>query len=112
MKTFLTVLILIVLIGGIGWWMKNNNSEPVTTPEPQIIQTPDEREVVETYLRENITTLSPIAPVLGGSWYVVSVSIDTEANAGTVTYEDGHIQEKRNFTYIYATGEVQTLDMQ
>lgn len=59
----------------------------------------NERESVEKYLLSNIKTLSPISPVLGGTWYVVSIDFDLEKNAGTVVYEDGHIQEKRVFTY-------------
>ncbi len=59
----------------------------------------DEREEVETYIRENISTLSPVKAVLGGSWYVLSVSVNTGEDFGVVVYEDGHIQEKRNFDY-------------
>lgn len=58
-----------------------------------------ERASVENYLRDNIKTLSPVKPVLGGTWYVVSLTIDLIKNSGTVVYEDGHIQEKRNFLY-------------
>ncbi len=59
----------------------------------------DERENVEKYLRANISTLSPVQAVLGGTWYIVSHTIDTANNGGTVVYEDGHIKGKRNFTY-------------
>lgn len=58
-----------------------------------------ERSNVEEYLKENIAELSPVAPVLGGKWYYVSATIDTYNNSGVVIYEDGHIQEKRNYTY-------------
>ncbi len=58
-----------------------------------------ERENVESYLRENISKLSPVKAVLGGTWYVLTETIDLEKKSGTVTYEDGHIQEERNFTY-------------
>ena len=59
----------------------------------------NERANVESYLHENIVELSPAKAVLGGTWYVVSDTIDLAKNSGTVTYEDGHIQEKRNFSY-------------
>ncbi len=66
-----------------------------------------ERAKVEEYLRENISTLSPTKAVLGGNWYVVSAYIDLQKNSGIVIYEDGHVQEKRNFTYtINAKNEV------
>ena len=72
-----------------------------------------EREAVETYLWENIATLSPIAPVLGGNWYVVSADIDLENNSGTATYEDGHIQETRRFSYVLsAAGRVESLTIE
>ncbi len=58
-----------------------------------------ERENVEKYLKDNIISLSPVKAVLGGSWHVLSNTIDLEKKSGTVMYEDGHIQEKKNFTY-------------
>jgi len=73
----------------------------------------NEREAVEKYLWEKIVTLSPIAPALGGNWYVVSAELDLEKNSGTVTYEDGHIQEKRDFTYVLGTdGAVESLTIE
>ncbi len=48
--------------------------------------------IVENYIRENIGTISPAEPVLGGTWYVVSIDFSNE-NHVSVTYEDGHIQE-------------------
>ena len=69
-----------------------------------------ERASVENYLRDNITTLSPIKAVLGGTWYVTSVVLNLEKNSGTVSYEDGHLSEKKNFTYTTnAKGEVVNL---
>lgn len=73
----------------------------------------NEREAVEKMLWENITTLSPVAPVLGGTWYVVSAAIDLEKNSGTVVYEDGHVQEKRNFSYaLDAEGRVELMTIE
>lgn len=54
---------------------------------------------VEKYLRENIATLSDKDEVLGGTWYVLNVSVNPETNTGSVVYEDGHIQEKSSFFY-------------
>ncbi|MDQ5954418.1 MAG: hypothetical protein QG583_346 [Patescibacteria group bacterium] len=58
-----------------------------------------EIENVEAYLKKNISTLSPIKAVLGGTWYVLYADINTSEDTGIVTYEDGHIQEKKNFSY-------------
>lgn len=60
-----------------------------------------EREAVEEILWKNINTLSPVPAVLGGSFYVVSMDLDLVNNSGKVIYEDGHIQEKREFIYEY-----------
>lgn len=58
-----------------------------------------EKTNVENYLKANISTLSPVKPVLGGAWYVVTVDTNTSTKTGKVTYEDGHIQEKKSFKY-------------
>ena len=65
-----------------------------------------ERASVESYIRENISTLSPVDAVLGGTWYVVSIWIDSTNKSGSVVYEDGHIQEIRDFTYELSGGVV------
>lgn len=57
------------------------------------------RDNIEAYIRANISALSPVKPVLGGTWYVIGVSADLLKHSGTVVYEDGHIQEKKNFTF-------------
>lgn len=60
---------------------------------------------VEAYLRENIVALSPVPAVLGGTWYVVSLAVDPATNSGTVVYEDGHIQEEREFSFAVGDDE-------
>lgn len=60
----------------------------------------DDRIIVEQYIRDNIKTLVPESPVLGGSWYVISVHVDPVSKTGTMTYEDGHIQGSATFSYI------------
>lgn len=93
-------------------------TEPMTTPahvgisryfkiaDGKLVEkdtTPDAA-VVEAYMRANIKTLAPEKPVLGGSWYVVSVAVDPITKTGAVVYEDGHIQGKAIFSYT-RTGE-------
>lgn len=66
-----------------------------------------EHSLVETYIRENIGFLSPTAPVLGGSWYVVSVDFTAE-NQVHVVYEDGHLQEELQASYeVSDSGQVE-----
>lgn len=65
---------------------------------------------VESLLKENINTLSAKKPVLGGMWYVVNYDVNTTTKTGSVLYEDGHIQERANFSYEPGTnGEVKNL---
>lgn len=54
---------------------------------------------VATYVRGNIGDLSPVSPVLGGRWYVVSVTVNSTLKTGSVVYEDGHIQKTGTFNY-------------
>lgn len=58
-----------------------------------------ERANVVNYLQDNIEALSPVKPTLGGSWYILSMTVNLEKNSGTVVYEDGHSQESKTFTY-------------
>lgn len=61
----------------------------------------DEKLFAEKYIKDNIKTIATNAPVLGGSWYVVSVSINPVTKSGEVTYEDGHILSKAKVEYTY-----------
>jgi len=56
---------------------------------------------VEKYLRENISKISNKSPVLGGTWYLVSVFVDSSSDSGAVVFEDGHIQAEAIFDYIF-----------
>lgn len=74
------------------------------TPGFQMSQTDcdslDDKVLVEKYIRNNIETIAPEKPVLGGSWYVILVNVNPSMKTGTVTYEDGHIQGKASFNYV------------
>lgn len=60
-----------------------------------------DQNLVEKYVRENIGKIVPEKPVLGGTWYATVVNIIPSTKSGTMilTYEDGHIQKKGEFTY-------------
>jgi len=73
-------------------------SDKPTTPCNKI----DEKWVVENYLRENISNISPTKEVLGGKFYVNKIDWVGD-NSGIVEYEDGHILLKATFDY-----EIQT----
>lgn len=59
-----------------------------------------EQALVQAYVKENINSIATNEPVLGGKWYVVSVTVNPVANKGTIVYEDGHIQATTNFAYV------------
>jgi hypothetical protein len=52
---------------------------------------------IATYVSLNISTLSPEAAVLGGTFYVTEIR--TEDGVGYVKYEDGHNAYVADFTY-------------
>lgn len=91
-KIILSIVVAVVII--YGGFVVYKNTMPVANVSEDIPY------IVESYLRENISMLSPVPAVLGGTWYVVSLTIDPAMNSGTVIYEDGHIQEKRSFSYV------------
>lgn len=61
----------------------------------------DEKITVEQYVKDNIVTIATNKPVLGGTWYAIITNVNSATKTGEVTYEDGHIQSKANFTYTY-----------
>ncbi len=61
----------------------------------------NEKIAVETYIKDNIKTIATNKSVLGGTWYVVTIDVNQTNKSGNLTYEDGHIQSKAQFTYTY-----------
>lgn len=61
-----------------------------------------EKIFVEKYIEDHISTIAPNKPVLGGTWYVVSVTVNPDTHTGSAIYEDGHIQSTALFTYEYS----------
>jgi len=93
------VIILILLVVGFAYFEKNREfSENANDKTSNLLI---EKNTVEKYIRDNIKTIAIDKPVLGGSWYVVSIEIFPSLNSGTVVYEDGHIQSNSDFTYDY-----------
>jgi len=72
----------------------------------------DDKMTVGAYVRENIKTLAPEDPVLGGTWYVVSVTVHPQTKTGVVMYEDGHIQGNATFSYQRDGENIVISDMQ
>jgi len=99
------ILGVVIILGVVVWAFylvdKQEAVAPSTVPPVMTSANLIEKTNVEKYLRENIKTLAPNSPVLGGSWYVVSDTIDLATKSGTVIYEDGHIQSTAKFNYSY-----------
>jgi len=64
--------------------------EPIDTPNGKVMS-------IESYVTLNISNLSPVKEVLGGTYYVTS--IEANEGKGVVSYEDGHIALTADFTY-------------
>ncbi len=78
---------------------------------PDATNTTTDQALVEQYIRANIKTLAPEEPILGGNWYVISVTTDMATKSGTMVYEDGHIQGKATFKYTVSGGAVTVSDI-
>jgi hypothetical protein len=95
MKKCYLVVIPIVILAILLFVVYKNKNEEVIQLDPNT-----EINSVESFIRSNIGTITPEKPVLGGSWYVTSISIDPQKNNGSVVYEDGHIQGSATFNYV------------
>ncbi len=63
--------------------------------------------LVEAYIRNNISSISPVEAVLGGTWYVLSVEFP-DVDRVSVIYEDGHIQEEFQASYsVSESGDIE-----
>lgn len=75
---------------------QNKTVEPVvdTSPHAELNARAD---AIETYVKTNISTLSPVQATMGGTFYVTRIRILN--GEGTVNYEDGHMAYVADFTY-------------
>jgi hypothetical protein len=71
---------------------------------PQNASAPSGRVMsIESYVTQNISTLSPEPEVLGGTFHVTA--IEAADGAGVVEYEDGHNAYTADFTYTMSDTE-------
>ena len=69
-------------------WMEHGKP---SAPKPTVIcSTYDKEKLVENYLRENISAISPRKEVLGGKFYITKI-IWMGNDSAAIEYEDGHI---------------------
>jgi hypothetical protein len=91
MKTFLLLILILVILAGLFFFMKDK-----ANVAPSGAST-DATSIVEDYVKQNISSLSPEKEVLGGTFYVTN--IEAQEGTGTVKYEDGHVAYIADFTY-------------
>jgi len=82
------IAVIVLIIGSLVIW--------------QTVEAPTDGEAgrvmsVEQYVSDNISELSPVDAVLGGTFYVTE--IEAEGGKGVVSYEDGHIALTADFIY-------------
>ena len=96
---FIVILVIvgIVIITSDLFVSKEIVEAPIISDEKETVV--DEIFMVESYIRENITTIAPEEPVLGGTFYIIEIIVNKSQHNGEFVYEDGHIQGRANFTY-------------
>jgi len=99
MKHSTIYLIIVAFIVILGFVIFTQKKEVTPAPPVPIVNSVDEQTAVEDYLRANIKNIATDKAVLGGTWYVVSLELNTDVNTGRVVYEDGHIQSAGTFSY-------------
>lgn len=68
------------------------------------VETTRPAQSIEDFVRENIGRISPVAPSLGGTFYVTS--LEARNGSGVVSYEDGHMAYTADFSYTVSAGGV------
>jgi hypothetical protein len=91
-NTLIVILAIVLIIGAVALttYKKSDTQETV-------IPTPTPTYTVESYVSENISTLSPIKEQVGGKFFVTK--IEASGGEGVVEYEDGHNAYTADFTY-------------
>ena len=98
-KIIIIFFVIFVLVLGF-FYFKENKSDLSLFNINKETQIQVEKVFVEKYIRDNIKDIATNNPVLGGSWYVVSVEVNSDLKSGEVVYEDGHIQSFASFEYV------------
>lgn len=81
------IIISIVLVAGIAFHFLSGTQQSEPTRYMDI----------ESYVKSDISSLSPTKESLGGTFYVTSIMI--RGNQGTVSYEDGHNAYTADFSF-------------
>ena len=96
-KRILIIVVALAILGIFGYAIYKNvatEAPAYTGPHAELNERAD---AVESYIRANLATLSPIEPTMGGTFYVTRIRLLN--GQGTVNYEDGHMAYVADFTY-------------
>ncbi len=99
MKKINTILIAfaLILVAFLVFWLSTQRQ----TKEVEI----NYEKIVEQYIKDNISELSPQAEALGGTFYVTNINF-LEDNIFFVDYEDGHIVLEAEAKYSVINNEI------
>lgn len=97
------LIIIALVVGGYVAYGNNPTSDvvfvPNDTPRASFEPVSGKLVSVESYVKENISALSPIKATMGGAFYVTEIGVEPETRTGHVKYEDGHMAYEADFTY-------------
>lgn len=100
MKTFISLLILGLVLVGLAYFIYGRVDTTTDSVASETATTTIEQpatNTVETFVRNNISSLSPDKEVVGGTFYVTD--FQAQGGKGVVSYEDGHVAFTADFTY-------------
>lgn len=97
--------IFIIMVAIIGSYYFKEKTPPSSETQEITQNTEINKETVETYIRDNISTLSPEEAVLGGTFYVTKINFIDNSSA-IVSYEDGHIALEAKAVFYINEGQV------
>ena len=78
------------------------NTKKDTTYSGEVVErvvSDTDKTLVENYIRKNIDKLVPERSVLGGTWYMTEIKINTTSRTGTFKYEDRHVEGEAEFRF-------------
>jgi len=97
-RTRIIVIALVIAVLGLFAYAIYHNSTKDIDETPSPHEAVNARaDAIEGYVRANLATLSPVAPTMGGTFYVTRIKLLN--GTGTVNYEDGHNAHVADFTY-------------
>ncbi len=96
-KQILVALLAVAILSIFAYALYKNTHVPEPEYTGAHAEVNSRADAIESYIRTNLATLSPVPPTLGGTFYVTRIKLLN--GTGTVNYEDGHQAYVANFSY-------------